>query len=567
MATILSYTPSSVIDKAMFNFDAMGGTDFKLSGPISVSVSEPFIYSQYLNGFGNNFAWTPDVASVYWNATQISNINSVLNVYKQFAQFDFSTVKDLTTYSPLGVGLLGLSDINLTLLNRTDLKFAGISSLNQNSFDYTGSQLDIELNVTSFGSTDYTLSSTTYGGHALMHELGHSLGLSHPHSAITNGVATLSADFAATKDLGFSKLGFVLNSAADMNKEYFTIMSYDDQVPYNSVDTYAQTPMILDVIALQDAYGAGSGSTSTGDDTITPGGSGGVDSYRTYFDTGGTDTINLTNYVNGAYINLGTTIQGASHLVGVTMSLADEKLMVSGLAPKSLRWLYGEFENANGTSSSDLITGNDLANTINTNQGNDVLTGLGGNDVLDGGDGIDTAYYQGTSLQYSINLSKSTITDTISTRDGIDSLANIERLHFTDVSTALDFQSGGHAGQAYRLYKGVLGREGEPGGLGYVINRLDQGEALKLVASGYLNSPEFQVKYGNADQATFINLLYKNILGRAADLGGTSFINNWIAGGATREDVTLGFTESPEYISQCATLIGNNGIHYTPVIG
>ena len=225
---------------------------------------------------------------------------------------------------------------------------------------------------------------------------------------------------------------------------------------------------------------------------------------------------------------------------------------------------------------------------IRASTGNDRFTGYGdgidanGNlnfDQFYGEGGIDTACYRGKSSEYQISQGAQfwdarfntqttgiSVKDSIAGRDGTDLLKDVERLQFADTNVALDYQAGGHAGQAYRLYKGVLGREGEPGGLGYVMNRLDQGETLKNVASGYLNSPEFQSKYGNADQPTFINLLYQNILGRAADASGTSFINNWMASGATREDVVLGFTESPEYIAQCITLIGNSGIHYNPVV-
>ena len=63
-----------------------------------------------------------------------------------------------------------------------------------------------------------------------MHEMGHSLGLSHPHSSITNGVPTITADFAATASVGFEKLGFQIHTPLDMNKEYFSIMSYDDMI-------------------------------------------------------------------------------------------------------------------------------------------------------------------------------------------------------------------------------------------------------------------------------------------------------------------------------------------------
>src|SRR5258706_6184790 len=99
---------------------------------------------------------------------------------------------------------------------------------------------------------------------------GHSVGLAHPHSSLHQGVPTITADYAATTTVGFDKLGFHINSALDMNKEYFSVMSYDDQTPAGG-DTYAQTPMILDVIALQSAYGEGADSSGPGNDALTQG--------------------------------------------------------------------------------------------------------------------------------------------------------------------------------------------------------------------------------------------------------------------------------------------------------
>ena len=236
---------------------------------------------------------------------------------------------------------------------------------------------------------DTTLGSFSYGWHALMHELGHSLGLGHPHQSFTNGVVELAADFQATAQLGFDKLGFAIDSALDMNKEYFSIMSYDDQKPATGGDTFAQTPMILDVIALQSVYGEGGGTSGAGNDVVTPGGVGttgpAVSAYRTYFDIGGIDTIELANYASGAYLHMGTTIVDAAHWVGVSMSAADANAMFTqGQDPGSLRWYYGEFENANGSAGNDHIVGNALDNLI---------TGRGGNDLIDGGKGIDTASF------------------------------------------------------------------------------------------------------------------------------------------------------------------------------
>ena len=396
MANIISYTPVGVVAKALFNFDAMGTgySDFRITGDINVSISQPFMYSQYLNGFGNSSTWTPDVAAIYWNTTQLANINSMLSMYENFINVSFSTVIDSTAYSPYGAKVLTNSDINISLIYRTDLAFSGMSSVNRNAFNYTGSELDIILNVNGFGSAgvanDTSLSNSSYGFHTLMHELEHSLGLSHPHTSYINGVATLSGDFSATTTVGFDKLGFVISSDQDMNKEYFSIMSYDDERPVNGVNTFAQTPMILDVIALQDAYGVGGGSSGSGNDVITPGSSGSVSSYRTYFDVGGSDKIDLSNYASGAYFRMGESIVGASHLVGVSMSSSDAQLMNIGSDPQSLRWFYGEFENALGSAGNDYIIGNNLTNLIEGSNGADSLEGGDGNDSLYGGAGNDT---------------------------------------------------------------------------------------------------------------------------------------------------------------------------------
>ena len=552
MATILSYSPQGIIDKALFNFDAMGSTDFKLSGPIAVSVSEPFVYFQYLSGQGSNATWTPDVSAVYWNQTQIANINLILNIYKQFINVSFSTVADYTNYSPLGVGIFTSSDINISLIYRTDLPWSGQSSLNLNSYAYVGSELDVVLNDAKFGTSDYSLSTTSFGGHALMHELGHSLGLSHPFYPIATAV---TADYSATTTVGFNKLGFVINGAGDMNKEYFSIMSYDNEKPLNSVDTYAQTPMILDVIALQDAYGAGGGSSGTGNDVITPGSSSGLNSYRTYFDTGGIDTINLVNYATGVYLHMGTSIVGASHLVGVSMSISDYQLMVSSGSPQSLRWFYGEFENAIGSTGTDLIIGNDL---------NNVITATSGNDTIDGGGGIDTVIFGAKSSDFTRNLGTQTIVvDNTLNRYSREVFTNIERLQFTDTNIALDIASTQTAGEAYLLYQAAFNRHPDTPGVGYWIATLDAGMNIVTVTQAFINSPEFIGLYGaNPSVSNYVNLLYQNVLHRAGEAGGVNYWNGQLNNNIfSRAQVLEYFAASPENVAAVAPDIAH-GIAY-----
>ena len=82
----------------------------------------------------------------------------------------------------------------------------------------------------------------------------------------------------------------------------------------------------------------GGGTSGAANDVITPGGDGGVSSFRTYFDTGGADTVNLANYAAGAYLHMGTTITRAPYPVDVSMSAADRNAVVNlGKDPGSLR--------------------------------------------------------------------------------------------------------------------------------------------------------------------------------------------------------------------------------------
>jgi Ca2+-binding RTX toxin-like protein len=398
MATYIAYTPISSIAKAMFNFDLLGVAEHKLSGTVRVSVSDSFSYSDYLSPGYSAFyqgIYTSGSNEMPWTTQMTGNIQNILGIYSQFANITFEWKGDYDTFTsggdstvnPEDVGRANISDINITWIDRSDVDFSGISGGNTDLWlEYIGSAGDIFLNAAEPQfAEDFTLDLDTSARQTLMHELGHSLGLSHPHSGFSNGIPTITADYAATQFLGFWQLGFRTSSAADMYKEYFTIMSYDDQQYYYQ----AHTPMILDVIALQQAYGEGAGTSGGGNDTIAAGTIG----YRTYFDKGGTDTIDLALYstTDGAYLKMGVNVTGAAHMVGVAMSLYDaNSTLVLGGDPGSLRWFYGEYENAAGSSSSDVLVGNALNNEILGLTGDDYLDGSAGNDTIVGGVGNDS---------------------------------------------------------------------------------------------------------------------------------------------------------------------------------
>ena len=563
MATIVNFYPFGVAANALFNFDEISKiNNFRLSGIVTVSVSDAFTRTNYnQSGISSDIYTAASSGATNWSTTQIANIQLILDTYSQFANISFSKVVNYSGMTPDKVG--NLSDINLSLITRPTLSFSGLSALATTNFGYVGGELDIVLNTSGFGSADTTMSMNSWSGRVVMHELGHSLGMSHPHSNYVNNFALLTNDFSQTVNLGFSKLGFVITTAYDLNKEYFTIMSYDEQIPPNGVNTYAQTPMILDVLALQEAYGAGTGSSSTGNDVITVGSSAGVNAFRTYFDRGGVDQVNLTNYTSGAYIHLGTTIIGAKHLVGISMSTSDQQLMLAGKDPISLRWFYGEFENVSGSANNDLIIGNPLSNTI---------TGASGNDTIDGGEGFDIAAYNGTLASHGIKITgttKATIADTVVNRNGTDTLTNIERLKFSDTNVALDIGPSQNAGSVYMLYKAAFNRAPDAEGMGYWLAQKDGGKNIVTdLAQGFVASKEFTDKYGtNPTNAAYVDKLYQNVLGRAGESGGVAYWNKELnEGNRTKAAVLVEFATLAEGASLVAPLIAN-GIQYQEWVG
>ncbi|MDC7828733.1 MULTISPECIES: DUF4214 domain-containing protein [Pseudomonas] len=110
-------------------------------------------------------------------------------------------------------------------------------------------------------------------------------------------------------------------------------------------------------------------------------------------------------------------------------------------------------------------------------------------------------------------------------------LQNIERVHFTDRSLALD--TDGIAGQAYRLYQAAFDRTPDKPGLGYWIDKMDAGASLYEVASGFVASSEFQALNGTspAPQA-LVASLYGHVLGRTAEQAGLDYWTSQLQSGA-----------------------------------
>ena len=95
-----------------------------------------------------------------------------------------------------------------------------------------------------------------------------------------------------------------------------------------------------------------------------------------------------------------------------------------------------------------------------------------------------------------------------------------------------------------RLYKNILGRDADQGGLDNWVNNIKNGSA-EVAVNGFFNSQEFLNK--NQSNQDFVRTAYTTILGRNPDSTG---LNNWVnrlRNSYTRSDVLEGFLKSSEF--------------------
>lgn len=123
--------------------------------------------------------------------------------------------------------------------------------------------------------------------------------------------------------------------------------------------------------------------------------------------------------------------------------------------------------------------------------------------------------------------------------------------HTADVQPALSagvYVPDQHAVDVAQLYYGLLGRAADAGGLQSFTDAVESGSAsLQRVAQSLLGSAEHASANGGVTDSTYVQDLYQQVLGRAADTGGLQSWTSALSGGTSRASVATAVLDSGEF--------------------
>lgn len=362
------------IDAGLFDTDgyALASGQFTYSIPTATSV-----WSGYDPGS------EPYTNYAALNAAQAADFSAAIALWDSYIAPSFTQVSDAN-----GGGFIRIA-------------FTGDNDPEAYAYAYQGSGVgaqsssvgDIWVNDTSSTPSSFDFSPGTYGFEALLHEIGHTLGLKHSFE---------------TPDI-----------PDPYENRRYTIMSYTDQTDdtlisfvgtpggrlYSTLSyVNPQTPMVLDIQAVQDLYGADP-NTNAGD-TVYRFTDNDWTTVRSIYDAGGNDTFDLSAVTRGSLVDLNP---GAYSSIAPWSIQGQEAYWTAQFSSSYASFIDNQFdqtsytghdnlglsfsttiENAIGSFGDDTIIGNAAANHIDGGAGNDILSGGAGADVLTGGAGIDT---------------------------------------------------------------------------------------------------------------------------------------------------------------------------------
>ena len=516
-----------------------------------------------------------------FSAAQIATTEAAIQLWEDVANIHLVRVQDAgSQYS---------NNAQILFWNYTD---ATVNSQAANSAGFGGTTFDpgsgdINGHVFLNEQRDF-ITAPTFGNNGFadyLHEIGHALGLSHPgnYNTLPNG-QTVTYDG---------------NAVYLQDSHQYSVMSYFDETitHANFVDTFAMTPLLDDIAALQRLYGANL-TTRTGDTVYGFHSNTGSASFSitdlsqhvvfAVWDAGGNDTLDFSGYTMSQSISLEQ--EQFSSVGGLEFNVVIAKGTV--------------IENAIGGSGSDIILGNAADNTLTGNGGDDVIAGKAGNDhllggdgndlldggpgsdVLDGGAGTDTATYESATGRVAANLASHHGTAGDAAGDTYVSIENVVGSDFADV---LRGDAGANMLAGLDGNDRLLGGDGADNLLGGNGNdRLDGGTGADVMTGGagddvyFVDNAADQVietAGGGIDRVyastsytltggSEIEFLYANAAGKNFALTGNEFVNRIHGGdgndtlnGGGGADFLYGGAGNDTYV------VNNAGVHIVEAAG
>lgn len=497
MATPTTSGPTSSVPLSWNNFIDALTANTKWGGAVGTGVTLTASFPGYSSYWANNYGYysvsEPFTGFAPLSVLQQSAAKNAMAVWANVANIQWQMVSE--TSSLVGDVRIAFSSAVATNSNGEAWGYAYYP----NSSYPDGGDIWIDSSIKSS-----SFSAGTYDYMALVHELGHALGLKHPFEAPN----TLSSQYDTWQ---------------------YSIMSYTEPTSLGWGKVLPSTPMLLDIQAMQYLYGANM-SYHSGDDVYK------FDPahliVETIWDAGGTNTFDASAFNTAVKIDL---IDGDYSSIGLQSNVAIA--------------YNAKIQNAIGGSGGNTIYGNELANQITGGSGTDYLSGLAGNDTIapgqgkswvNGGVGTNTAVFGASLASYQF------------VRDG-DSLrvkgpgnirailTDVQTLSFSDGTVAVS-ELASHAQVStssvragiVELYVAMVGRAPELDGFQFWEGvALDGAKSTLDLANMMFTLPIVQAVYPeSADQTSFINSIYQFVLGRTPDSDGLAFWQNQLSSGS-----------------------------------
>lgn len=350
---------------ALFDGDSWGSTTITYSYPTSSDVYP----------VGYSYSWEPYFFSAMAEGGQ-DLFNDAFAAYGSISALNFVEVD-------------GAADADIRIAGTTMTSTAWAYSPGSDS-----SAGDIWVNTEKFYNKKFTNTVDYIGSYEFtvaMHEMGHSLGLKHPHESDSGNSEEL--------DLAFDSLEYTVMSYRSYTGDP-TAGSYT-----NETWGYPQSLMMLDVAAIQEIYGvdysAQSGDTvykfdvDTGEmyiDGVSQGTPGANRVFRNIWDGGGEDTLDLSDYATNLSIDLRAGGGSDFDVGGLSQRARLGKQngeFVYATSHLTMSLLFDDntqslIEGAIGGSGDDIFVGNQADNWFNGGLGFDTYTLGSGEDTVQG---------------------------------------------------------------------------------------------------------------------------------------------------------------------------------------